>query len=77
MPVLNGWEFCTEVRDHEDYKDIPIIMITTRATEMDLKKGEILGVSAYLAKPFAQGYLKSCRRWMQFLMLEIRKSRKL
>ena len=38
MPVLNGWEFCTEVRDHEEYKDIPIIMITTRATEMDLKK---------------------------------------
>ena len=58
MPVLNGWEFCTEVRDHEEYKDIPIIMITTRATEMDLKKGEILGVSAYLAKPFAKDTLK-------------------
>ena len=59
MPVLNGWEFCTEVRDHEEYKDIPIIMITTRATEMDLKKGEILGVSAYLAKPFAKDTLKA------------------
>lgn len=59
MPVLNGWEFCTEVRDHEDYKDIPIIMITTRATELDLKKGEILGVSAYLAKPFAKDTLKA------------------
>lgn len=59
MPVLNGWEFCTEVRDHDDYKDIPIIMITTRATEMDLKKGEILGVSAYLAKPFAKDTLKA------------------
>ena len=59
MPVLNGWEFCTEVRDHEEYKDIPIIMITTRATEMDLKKGEILGVSAYLAKPFAKDTLKT------------------
>ena len=59
MPVLNGWEFCTEVRDHEEYKDIPIIMITTRATEMDLKKGEVLGVSAYLAKPFAKDTLKT------------------
>ena len=59
MPVLNGWEFCTEVRDHEEYKDIPIIMITTRATEMDLKKGEILGVSAYLTKPFAKDTLKA------------------
>lgn len=58
MPVLNGWEFCTEVRDHESYKDIPIIMITTRATEMDLKKGELLGVSSYLTKPFAKDDLK-------------------
>jgi CheY-like chemotaxis protein len=28
MPVLNGWQFCCEVRAHDDYKDIPIIMIT-------------------------------------------------
>ena len=59
MPVLNGWEFCTEVRDHEEYKDIPIIMITTRATELDMKKGELLGVSAYLAKPFQKDTLKA------------------
>ncbi len=59
MPVLNGWEFCTEVRDHEEYRDIPIVMITTRATEMDMKKGELLGVSAYLAKPFQKDTLKA------------------
>jgi adenylate cyclase len=59
MPVLNGWEFCTEVRDHEEYRDIPIIMITTRATELDMKKGELLGVSAYLAKPFQKDTLKA------------------
>ena len=59
MPVLNGWEFCTEIRDHESYKDIPIIMITTRATELDQKKGEILGVSAYLTKPFQKNDLKA------------------
>ena len=59
MPVLNGWEFCTEVRDHEDYKDIPIVMITTRATEMAVKKGELLGVSASLAKPFQKDTLKA------------------
>ena len=59
MPVLNGWQFCTEVRDHEKYRDIPIIMITTRASEIDLKKGELLGVSAYLTKPFTRDQLKA------------------
>ena len=58
MPVLNGWQFCSEVRAHDDYKDIPIIMITTRATDLDLKKGELLGVSAYLTKPFTRLELK-------------------
>ena len=58
MPILNGWEFCTEVRDNKQSKDIPIIMITTRATDLDKKKGEILGVSAYLTKPFEQEKLK-------------------
>jgi adenylate cyclase len=58
MPVLNGWEFCTEIRDCEEFKNIPIIMITTRATELDMKKGELLGVSAYLTKPFETKKLK-------------------
>lgn len=57
MPILNGWQFCSEVRDHEKYKDIPIIMISTRSTELDLKKGELLGVSSYLTKPFSKDQL--------------------
>lgn len=58
MPILNGWQFCSEMRDHESYRNIPIIMITTRATELDLRKGELLGVSAYLTKPFTRDQLR-------------------
>ncbi len=58
MPILDGWRFCTEVRDNQKYKDIPIIMITTRANDLDLKKGALLGVSAYLTKPFSKDQLK-------------------
>ena len=59
MPVLNGWEFCTEVRDHDDYKDIPIIMITTRATEMDLKKRGDPRCLSLSRKTLCQRYFKS------------------
>lgn len=58
MPILNGWQFCSELRDHESYRNIPIIMITTRATDLDLRKGELLGVSAYLTKPFTRDQLR-------------------
>ena len=62
MPVLNGWEFCSEIRSSEQFSDIPIIMITTRATSKDQKKGEILGVSAYLTKPFEKETLRKTIR---------------
>jgi adenylate cyclase len=58
MPILNGWQFCSELRDHDSYRNIPIIMITTRATDLDLRKGELLGVSAYLTKPFTRDQLR-------------------
>ena len=58
MPILNGWQFCSELRDHEHYRNIPVIMITTRATDLDLRKGELLGVSAYLTKPFTRDQLR-------------------
>jgi len=58
MPVLNGWQFCSELRDHERFRDIPVIMISTRASALDLRKGELLGVSAYLTKPFTRDGLR-------------------
>jgi len=58
MPVLNGWQFCSELRDHERFREIPVIMISTRASALDLRKGDLLGVSAYLTKPFTRDGLR-------------------
>jgi len=58
MPVLDGWGFCLELRDDANFRDIPIIMITSRDSPLDRKKGELLGVSSYLTKPFVLSQLK-------------------
>lgn len=52
MPVMNGWDFCSEMKKNPELNDIPIIMVTTRNTKVDIKKGEALGVVDYLPKPF-------------------------
>jgi len=52
MPVMNGWDFCKNLKSRDDLKEIPIIMITTRKSDVDVKKGKLLGVSDYLSKPF-------------------------
>ncbi|MFC1770812.1 response regulator [Candidatus Margulisiibacteriota bacterium] len=59
MPIMNGWQFCTEMKKNPKVADIPVIMITCRDTDVDIKKGHFLGVSAYLPKPFKQEELKA------------------
>ena len=62
MPDINGLELISFVRKNQQYKDIPLIIISTEGTEMDRQKGMALGANEYLVKPFKpeelQGILK-------------------
>ncbi|MGQ9804816.1 MAG: hybrid sensor histidine kinase/response regulator [Chlorobiales bacterium] len=52
MPRMNGFEFVTEVRKMEAYKDIPFIIVTARAGDKHRRTGLELGANAFLNKPF-------------------------
>jgi len=52
MPRMNGFEFVTEVRKMEAYKDIPFIIVTARAGDKHRRTGMELGANAFLNKPF-------------------------
>ena len=49
MPEMDGYEFCERVRA---FSNVPIIMLTARAEEVDKVKGLRLGADDYLTKPF-------------------------
>ncbi len=51
MPIMDGYELVSHVRKHQLYKDIPIIMITTRGAHEDEQKALTIGANAYLTKP--------------------------
>ena len=51
MPIMDGYELVSLVRKHEHYKNIPIIMITTRGAQEDEQKALTIGANAYLTKP--------------------------
>lgn len=52
MPIMGGLEMVEEIKKNEEYKYIPIIMLTTESNP-DLKaKGQALGVKAWMLKPF-------------------------
>jgi two-component system chemotaxis response regulator CheY len=59
MPVMNGLEFVTEIRSADDYKELPILMITTRGMKDDVLQAVHAGVNNYIVKPFTQETLEA------------------
>ncbi len=57
MPRMNGLELTSYVRSHDETKDIPIIMLTSRTTEKHRQEAKSIGVNEYLTKPFVEDIL--------------------
>jgi DNA-binding response OmpR family regulator len=51
MPELDGWETLSRIRD---LSDVPVLMLTARATEIDKVRGLRAGADDYLTKPFGR-----------------------
>lgn len=52
MPKMNGIELCARLRALDAWRDVPIVMLTSR-TDMDsLSKAFMAGANDYLTKPF-------------------------
>lgn len=52
MPDINGLELVSFLKNHPQYKKIPIMVISTEASEEDRKRAAALGAEEYLVKPF-------------------------
>ena len=51
MPKMDGYELTRRIRAIEDYKQIPIIIISTEQDAKDRMKGLEAGASVYIVKP--------------------------
>ncbi|PWQ93635.1 response regulator transcription factor [Leucothrix arctica] len=52
MPDMDGFEVCRTIRRDEQFKDLPVLILTARGEVMDRVIGLELGADDYLAKPF-------------------------
>jgi len=52
MPRLDGWEAASRLREDPETADIKVVLLSARAQEADLQRGDRIGVDAYLTKPF-------------------------
>ena len=52
MPNVNGWQVAETLKNDPETRHIPIVFLSARAMEADVRKGTDLGVQAYVTKPF-------------------------
>ena len=53
LPGIDGLEVCREIKERQNLKSIPIIMLTAKGEEVDRIVGLELGADDYMTKPFS------------------------
>jgi len=52
LPYVNGHQLLSEIRSSETWRDIPVLMLTSKALESNIAQGLAAGASDYIVKPF-------------------------
>jgi two-component system alkaline phosphatase synthesis response regulator PhoP len=57
LPKLDGYKVCRLLKFDEQYKHIPIVMLTAKTQQKDRLLGMETGADEYITKPFDMGKL--------------------
>jgi len=59
MPEMDGYELCTRIKQDPEFKDIPVILLTTLSDPQDIIRGLESGADNFLNKPYSEEGLLS------------------
>jgi CheY-like chemotaxis protein len=57
MPRMTGYEACLELKSQEGTQGIPIVFLSAKGQEDEVKRGLDVGAEEYILKPFAPDQL--------------------
>ena len=57
MPDMHGLDVLGFVRAHNTYRNLPVVVLTTRGDESSRDAAERAGATAYMTKPFSPAAL--------------------
>ena len=58
MPKMDGLQFLAALKASEQWRDIPVVMITTEGGEAKVSDAVKLGAAGYVRKPFTADQIK-------------------
>lgn len=64
MPKMDGLEVLASLKGHASTRDIPVVMLTARASDSDVWDGWQAGADYYITKPFD---LQELLRFVEYL----------
>ena len=59
LPDQSGFALCQTLRLREDFDALPIILMTIRNTDIEVRKAKAVGATATLTKPFGPVELRA------------------
>ncbi len=57
MPRLDGYQTCALIKNNTEFKQTPVIMLSSKDGLFDRARGRIVGSEQYLTKPFTKNEL--------------------
>lgn len=57
MPRLDGYQTCALVKNNNEFRSTPVIMLSSKDGLFDKAKGRVVGCDQYLTKPFSKSEL--------------------
>lgn len=52
LPGMNGFEICSRLKRNPQLHHIPVLFVSGRSEESDLRRGREAGAAGYITKPF-------------------------
>jgi twitching motility two-component system response regulator PilG len=54
MPRLDGYQTCALIKNNSEFKNTPVVMLTSKDSLFDRARGQLVGSDQYLTKPFSK-----------------------
>lgn len=58
MPKMDGLQLLSKIKADPDYRDIPVVMVTTEGSQAKVMEAVTLGAAGYIRKPFTAEQIK-------------------
>jgi DNA-binding response OmpR family regulator len=52
LPFKDGYQILSEIRSHDSWKNVPVIILTAKAQSQEIARALDMGANDYLVKPF-------------------------